>query len=86
MAHDGVGTGNDETVQYVELTKKVYDAKWSSSGKFPAGDSLPARLVQRWMPYVQRAIDKLPDGPLKEALLNAMRQGEVTGQYYKTGP
>jgi RHS repeat-associated protein len=60
----------------------VQDAKYRGpAGKYPS--RIPASKLKRWGPDIQRAIEALPDGPLKDAARQALESGQVRPEVFR---
>lgn len=60
----------------------VYDAKYRGpGGSYPR--QIPPAKLQSWLPQVRKAIDALPNGPVKARALQALQQGRIRGEVFK---
>jgi YD repeat-containing protein len=58
----------------------VWDAKYSSSGRFPSG-SIPSSKLADWNAAVQDAVNSYT-GPSADALKQALANGAIRGEYF----
>jgi RHS repeat-associated protein len=60
---------------------------WDAKYRGPQGGSVPRTLapakIQRWTPEARKAIEVLPDSPLKADMLRALDAGQVRGEIFK---
>lgn len=64
---------------------KVWDAKYSTPGRFPDGDSLPITKMDSWSGDIGNAVDSY-DGPSADEIRSAYNDGNVSGHYFKYTP
>jgi hypothetical protein len=64
----------------------IWDAKYRgpSSGNPPK--AVPEDSLRRWLPEARRAIEALPDGPMKAEIQAALDAGQVRGEVFKWPP
>ena len=60
---------------------------WDSKYRGPQGGSVPKTLspgkINRWTPNARKAIEALPDSPMKAEMLRALDAGHVRGEIFK---
>lgn len=64
---------------------RVWDAKYSTAGRFPGGDSLPITKMDGWSGDIGDAVDGY-DGPYADEIRSAYNDGNVSGHYFKYTP
>jgi hypothetical protein len=69
----------------LDLNKReivVYDSKYRGpGGSYPSG--VPPSKLQSWLPQVRKAIEAMPNGPMKTRALQALQQGKIRGEVSK---
>ncbi|MEQ9725503.1 hypothetical protein ABRP29_07685 [Pseudomonas sp. WHRI 8822A] len=60
----------------------VWDAKYRGpGGSYPS--SISSDKIKKWMPEVRDAVNKMPAGSARDAALEALQSGRVSGQIFR---